>query len=139
LSDKLFCKVITAPTTQSAAFTVFVVWAKDRTYYLTDKQMRDCIVLFVLTRTRWFMDIEFTILIMKTMCKYLSVPCSAGIRENFAWFEGSYTSNVCPADKRSFRIMLVDCCRQVTTKHSENIPSECHIFPAQMSHDLALY
>lgn len=105
LSDKLFCKVITAPATQSAVFTVFVVWDTDRTYYLTDKQMRDCIVLFELDRTRWFMDIEFTIWIIKTMCKYVSVPCSAGIRENFACFEVSYSSTACSSDMSSFRIM----------------------------------
>ena len=106
LSDKLFCKVITAPATQSAAFTVFVVWDKDWTYYLIEKQMRDCIVLFALTRTRCFMVIEFTIWIVKTSCKYFSVPCSAGIWENFAWFEGSYTSTACPADKSNVGVVV---------------------------------
>ena len=107
LSDKLFCKVITAPATQSAVFTVFVVRDTDRTYYLTDKQMRDCIVLFALARTTWFIDIEFTIWIMRIMCKYFSVRCSAGMGENFACFEVSFTSTACPSDKSSFRIMLV--------------------------------
>ena len=81
LSDKLFCKVITAPATHSAAFTVFVVWDKDRTYYLTDEQMRDCILLFALARTRWFMDIEFTIWSTKTMCKYFFLPHAPPVSE----------------------------------------------------------
>jgi hypothetical protein len=134
LSDKLFSKVITAPATQSAAFTIFVIRDKDRTYYLTDKQMRDCVVLFALARTRWFLDIDFTIWSRKKTFKYFSVPCFAVIRENIALCEGPYTSPLVLLIG-----VLLEYCRQVKTKQSENILSQCHIFPAQRSHGLALY
>jgi hypothetical protein len=106
LSEKLFCKVITAPATQSAAFTVFVVWDKDRMYYLTDKQMRDCIVICI-SPDKVIYGHRIYDFNHENNTQIFFSPCSAGIRENFAWFEGSYTSTACPADKSNFRILLV--------------------------------